>query len=204
MTAVNNTSQSFDMLVIGASAGGVEAIGALLEALPDDFAAAVAIVLHVPANRPSLLVDIFLRRTCLRVKEVEDKEPAMTGTVYTAAPDYHMLVEPSRLFSLSYDEPVHFSRPSIDVLFESAALAYRDRLLGIVLTGASADGAAGLETVCRHGGQAWVQDPDEAQARTMPLAAIARSGTDQVLSLQEMARRLAGVSRPGGNPRTSI
>ncbi|HEV2610714.1 MAG TPA: chemotaxis protein CheB [Noviherbaspirillum sp.] len=204
MTGANNTLQNFDMLVIGASAGGVEAIGVLLEALPDGFAAAVAIVLHVPANRPSLLVDIFSRRTRLQVKEVEDKEPAMTGTVYVAAPDYHMLVEPSRLFSLSCDEPVHFSRPSIDVLFESAALAYRDRLLAIVLTGASADGADGLATVCRHGGQAWVQDPDEAQARTMPLAAIARSGTDQVLSLQEMARRLSGVSRPDSNSRTSI
>jgi two-component system chemotaxis response regulator CheB len=197
-------SPPIEMLVIGASAGGVEAVGTLLEALPAGFAAPVAIVLHVPANRPSLLPEIFSRRTMLRVKEVEDKEPAIAGTVYIAAPDYHMLVEPSRLFSLSCDDPVHFSRPSIDILFESAALAYRDRLLGIVLTGASADGAAGLTTVRRQGGQAWVQDPDEAQARVMPLAAIAHSGTDQILSLHDMARRLASLSTSDGQSRTSI
>ncbi|WP_334186630.1 chemotaxis protein CheB [Noviherbaspirillum sp.] len=203
MTGTIQNLPGVDMLVVGASAGGVEAVGTLLEALPAGFAAPVAIVLHVPANRPSLLADIYSRRTSLRVKEVEDKEPAMAGTVYIAPPDYHMLVEPNRLFSLSCDDAVHFSRPSIDVLFESAALAYRDRLLGIILTGASADGAAGLTTVRRQGGQAWVQDPDEAQARVMPLAAIAHSGTDQILSLHDMARRLSNFSGSDSLSRTS-
>jgi len=204
MTEAIQNPPSIELLVIGASAGGVEAIGTLLEALPAEFAPAVAIVLHLPPKRNSLLPDIYSRRTSLRVKEVEDKEPILPGTVYVAAPDYHMLVEPSRMFSLSCDEAVHFSRPSIDVLFESAALAYRDRLLAVILTGASADGAVGLATVCHLGGQAWIQDPDEAQARTMPLAAIAHSGSDQVLSLQQMANRLSSLAKADGVTRPHL
>lgn len=183
--------QPIVLLAIGASAGGVEAVGTLLEALPADFAATVAVVLHLPANKPSLLADLFGRRCALPVREVEDKEPMRPGTVYVAPPDYHMQIEPNGLFSLSCDPPVHFSRPSIDVLFESAAMACRDAVLAIVLTGASADGAAGLRTVRAHGGKAWVQDPADAQMDTMPLAALAEAGADCVLTLDEMAARLA-------------
>lgn len=185
---------TIEMLAIGASAGGVEAISVLLEALPPDFSAPVAIVLHIPPNRASLLPEVFARHCALPVKEVEDKESMQAGVVYVAAPDYHMLVEPSRRFSLSCDEPINFSRPSIDLMFESAALAYRESLLAIVLTGASADGAAGLKTVRKMGGQAWVQDPGQARANTMPLAALEHSGADCVLSLEQMAGKLAALS----------
>lgn len=180
------------MVVIGASAGGVEALCALLAGLPEDFRPAVAIVLHIPPDRDSLLPALFGQRCALPVKEVEDKEPVRPGMVYLAPPDYHMLVEPDRTFSLSRDEAVHFSRPSIDVLFESAALACRETLLGIVLTGASADGAAGLKAVRENGGRAWVHHPAEASSSLMPAAAIDHAGADRIIGLDDMRRLLAG------------
>lgn len=183
-----------DLLAIGASAGGVEAIGTLLSALPAGFPAAVAVVLHLPPDKPSILPELFARRCALPVKEVEDKEPVKAGTVYIAAPDYHLLVEPDRRFSLSCDAPVHYSRPAIDLLFESAALSYRRSLLAIVLTGASADGAAGLRSVRRHGGSAWVQDPQEAAAPTMPQAAIKTAGADRILRVSDMAIELTALN----------
>jgi len=182
-----------DMLVIGVSAGGVDALGKLLPALPADAGLAVAIVLHIPADKPSLLAELFAARCKLRVKEVEDKEPVEANVVYFAAPDYHMLVEPDKSFSLSRDEPVYFSRPSIDLLFESAALAYRSSLLGIILTGANSDGAAGLKALRRAGGIAWAQDPGEASVPVMPRSAIDSAGVDRILSLDAMA---ALLSRP--------
>jgi two-component system chemotaxis response regulator CheB len=127
----------------------------------------------------------------LPVREALDKEPIEPGTVYIAPPDYHMLVEPECVLSLSKDAPVAFSRPSIDVTFESAAHAYRERLLGIVLTGANSDGASGLATIRREGGRAWVQRPEEALANAMPAAAIEQAGADLILSLADMAQRLA-------------
>jgi two-component system, chemotaxis family, protein-glutamate methylesterase/glutaminase len=183
--------RNVDAVVIGASAGGVTAIITLLEALPADFSAAVVIVLHLPPERSSALVKILARRCALRVKDAEDKETIVPGTVYLAPPDYHVMIEPELTLSLSQDEPEHFSRPSIDVLFESAALAYRDRLLGIVLTGASADGAEGLKTVRQMGGDAWVQDPAEAFARVMPDSAIARARTDRIMPVAKIAAKLA-------------
>jgi two-component system chemotaxis response regulator CheB len=179
-----------ELVVVGASAGGVEALGTLLDGLPRDFRPAVAIVLHIPPDRNSLLPALFAQRCALPVKEAEDKEPVRQGMVYIAPPDYHLLIEPDRTFALSRDDAVNFSRPSIDVLFESAALAYRDTLLGIVLTGASADGAAGLRTVRHAGGQAWVQHPDEASSSLMPASAIALAGADRIIGLEDMRRQL--------------
>lgn len=180
-----------DAIAIGASAGGVEALGILLGALPSRFVPAVFVVLHLPADRGTVLPQLFGRRSARRVKEAEDKEPVMPGTVYLAPPDYHLLVESDRTLALSRDEPVHYSRPSIDLLFESAALAYRERLLAIVLTGASHDGAEGLKQVRECGGMAWVQDPGEATASVMPAAALAHAGADAVLALDKIAARLA-------------
>ncbi|HYE39790.1 MAG TPA: chemotaxis protein CheB [Ramlibacter sp.] len=181
------------MIAIGASAGGIEAVTKLLRALPAGFRIPVAVVIHLPPNRPSLLPELFARHCALPVREAQDKEPLAPGTVYIAPPDYHLMVEPGGLLSLSCDAPLHFSRPSLDMLFESAAMAYRDKLLAILLTGASADGADGLATVRQLGGQAWVQDPDEAQASIMPLAGINRSGADKVLRLDGMAALLPGL-----------
>ncbi|AOB32519.1 chemotaxis protein CheB [Bordetella sp. H567] len=191
-------SRSIELVAIGASSGGLDAIGTLLQALPPDFPAAVAIVLHLPPDRNSLLPGLFGARCVLPVKEVEDKEYIRPGVVYIAAPDYHMLVEPERSFALSQDDAVNFSRPSIDVLLESAAMAYRERLLGIVLTGASQDGAAGLQRVRALGGQAWVQDPDSADAPAMPASAIAQAGADRIMDKFTLARALANLGQNVG------
>lgn len=189
------TKSPIRMVAIGASAGGVEAVGRLLRTLTTDAKLPFVVVLHLPPSRPSLLADVFARQCALPVREAADKEPLSGGTVYVGVPDYHVLIEPGAMLSLSCDQPVNYSRPSLDLLFESAALAYRDGLLAILLTGASADGAAGLQTVRQHGGTVWVQHPDEAQSNTMPLAAINQAGADQILRLAEMADKLAAVAK---------
>jgi two-component system chemotaxis response regulator CheB len=184
-----------EAIVMGGSSGALEALSTLLPALPKDCAIPVAIVVHLPSTRPSHLAEVLAARTVLPVREAEDKEPIAPGTVYVAPPNYHLLVERTKTFALSADEAVLFSRPAIDVLFESAADAYGDRLAGILLTGASADGARGLSTVKRRGGLAIVQSPKGAIAPEMPLAALSMVEADQVLSLADLASllgRLAG------------
>jgi two-component system chemotaxis response regulator CheB len=177
-------------VVIGASAGGVEALGLLLPALPADFAPAVIVVLHIVADRESLLTQIFSERCALPVSEAIDKEPVRSGHIYFAPPDYHLQVETDGAFSLSMDDPVNYSRPSIDVLFESVAWSVGDRALGLLLTGANADGAAGLAAIRAAGGSTWVQDPATAFAEAMPRSAIERNAADEILTLPAMARRL--------------
>jgi two-component system, chemotaxis family, protein-glutamate methylesterase/glutaminase len=179
-----------DAVVIGASAGGVEALTILLPSLPAGVAQPFFIVLHLPRDGPSVLVDIFRPQCALYVEEAEDKTPVQPGTVYFAPADYHLLVDKGPQLALSADEPVHFSRPSIDVLFESAADRYRDRLLGIILTGANEDGTSGLAAVHRAGGVTVVQDPDSAQAPFMAQSALSRTPADYVLSLAEIATLL--------------
>lgn len=183
-----------DAVVVGASAGGVEALGEILPTLPADFRPALLVVLHLPRERPSLLVEIYEKRCALPVREADDKEPIEPGTVYFAPPDYHMLVERSRQIALSTDEPVYYSRPSIDVLFESAADVYADRLLGIILTGANEDGAAGLLAVHRAGGVTVVQEPDSAKVPLMVVSALQRNPADFVLSLPQIAQLLVGLA----------
>jgi two-component system, chemotaxis family, protein-glutamate methylesterase/glutaminase len=181
-------------VAIGASAGGVEALALLLPALPATLRASLFIVVHLPRERPSLLVEIFSRRCARPIREAEDKEPIEPGTVYFAPPDYHLLVEKNRQIALSADEPVHFSRPSIDVLFESAAEAYAERLAGIILTGGNEDGAAGLHAIRRSGGITVVQRPDNARVPVMVLSALQRGPADFVLSLPEIAEFLGGLA----------
>lgn len=181
------------MVVVGASAGGVEALGLLLAALPAGFRPALLVVLHLPPDRSSLLPRLYAERCALPIKEVEDKEPVRCGTVYFAAPDYHVQVEPERHFSLSMDAPVNFSRPAIDVALETAAQAYGPALLAVILTGASADGAAGMLAVRQRGGLGWVQDPARASSSLMPASAIARAGADRILDLEQIAAGLAGL-----------
>lgn len=180
-----------EAIVIGASAGGVDAMALLFESLPAAFVPAILVVLHIRADKQSLLAELYRPRCRLPVREALDKERVEGGTVYLAPPDYHLLVEREKTISLSRDAPVVFSRPSIDVLFESAALAYRERLLGIVLSGANSDGAEGLAAIRAAGGRAWVQDPAEAWAKAMPAAAIARAGADLILPVRDMGERLA-------------
>jgi two-component system, chemotaxis family, protein-glutamate methylesterase/glutaminase len=177
-------------VAIGASAGGVEALGVLLQQLPEGFLPSVLVVLHLPPDRPSLLPELLQARCRLPVCEALDKEQMRPGRVYLAPPDYHLLVEKEGTLALSHDAPVAFSRPSIDVLFESAAEALGPALLGVVLTGANADGAEGLKAIREAGGRAWVQSPADAQADAMPTAALERAGADLVLPLADLAERL--------------
>lgn len=177
----------FAAVVIGGSAGSVEALAVLLPALPATLQAAVLVVVHLPRNRPSLLCNIFQPRCALPLREAEDKQPIVPGTVYFAPLDYHLLVDSGPALALSVDAPVHYSRPSIDVLFESAADVYGKVLMGIVLSGANQDGARGLAAIEAQGGLAVVQEPGSASVRTMPEAALAWTAAPRILAPRQMA-----------------
>jgi two-component system, chemotaxis family, protein-glutamate methylesterase/glutaminase len=161
------------IVAIGASAGAVDALGQILPQLLPTFPVPVLIVVHVPADRRSALPALFGRTCAVATTEAEDKMRPEPSTVYFAPPDYHLLVEADGSLALSVDDAVHHSRPSIDVLFESVATVYGPRALGILLSGASRDGADGLARIRDAGGQTWVQEPDTAQMAVMPRAALA-------------------------------
>lgn len=173
----------FEAIVIGASAGGVNALLGLLSALPDNFRLPIVAVLHLPDDRESRLAEIFQHRSAIAVREAADKAAIEPATIYFAGAGYHLSIENDRSFSLSGEEPVHFSRPSIDILMESAADVYGEALAGILLTGANYDGASGLAKIREKGGLTVVQDPDEAQVATMPEAAIKKLQPDLILRL---------------------
>ena len=147
----------------------------------------VVVVVHLTPNRPSLLPELFTARCAARVSETEDKLPASPGTIWFAPSNYHTLLEADGTFSLSVDPPVNFSRPSIDVLFESAAEAYGSRLTAVVLTGANDDGARGARSIRQRGGLVVVQDPESAEAKEMPRAAISKANPQIIASLSEIA-----------------
>ena len=182
-----------EAVAIGASAGGIDALFVLLEGMPATMRAPIVIVLHLPEQHESRLPQVFAARLAVPVKEAEPHAPVAGGTVYFAPPGYHQLVENDRSFSLSCDPPVLFSRPSIDVLLESCAEAYGDRLAGLVLTGANEDGARGLARIAELGGLTAVQDPGEAAHKAMPQAAVATAAPDYVLSLAALRRLLHTV-----------
>ena len=180
-----------EAIVIGASAGAVEALTKLLPSLKPGFPLPIIIVVHVPADRRSAMADLFRAKCAIEVREAEDKEAIAAGTIYFAPPNYHLLVEADRTLSLSCDAPVLFSRPSIDVLFESAADALGPRLIGIILTGANGDGARGLKAIIDAGGSGIVQTPSSAFASTMPEAALGASPSAHSMSLEAIAAYLA-------------
>jgi two-component system chemotaxis response regulator CheB len=182
-----------DAIVVGASAGAVQALSRILPTLPADYPLPVLVVVHIPADHDDLMAALFQAKCRVAVKEAEDKEPILPGVVYFGPSDYHLQVEADRTVSLSSDGPVHFSRPSIDVLFESAADAYGAALVGVILTGANEDGADGLRAVAAAGGVALVETPAEAFAAAMPSAALKRSPKARVLSLDEIAAYLAAL-----------
>jgi two-component system chemotaxis response regulator CheB len=176
----------YDLVVVGTSWGGLQAVGRLLSDLPPDFEPPIAIAQHRhPDSQHGTLQLLHQRQTARPVLEAEDKLVIEPGRVYVAPPDYHLLVERGR-FALSIDDRVRYSRPSIDVLFESAADVYRDRLIGIILTGANDDGARGLARIKEVGGVALIQDPSSAMKRAMPEAAIAATPADAILPLEEI------------------
>jgi two-component system chemotaxis response regulator CheB len=184
-----------EAIVIGASAGGVEALLNILSPLREGYALPIIVVLHLPDERRSQLAEVFARRVSLPVLEARDKTPIEAGTLYFATPGYHLSVERDRSFSLSLEDRVHHSRPAIDYLFESAADAYGPTLAAVLLTGANRDGAHGLAQVKRNGGLTIVQDPDDAQVATMPRAALDFHRPDHILSVRGIGRLLVEMER---------
>jgi len=180
----------YEAVVIGVSAGGLAALDRILPLLHKNFCVPILIVQHIGADSDSYLPNHFDVRCSIRVKEAEDKEHIQRGNIYFAPPNYHLMVEHDRCIALSIDEKVNYSRPSIDVLFETAAIVYRQKLIGVVLTGANHDGARGLARIKQYGGLTIVQDPDSAEVDTMPKAAIKATEVDQILPLKEIAALL--------------
>jgi two-component system chemotaxis response regulator CheB len=188
-------ARGVEAIAIGASAGGLDALEVVLPALDVRCVASVLVVVHVQRRRPSLLEGLFAPRCALPIREALDKQPLRGGAIYFAPPDYHLLVdrdagdEPS--LALSIDEPVLFSRPSIDVLLESAAECWQQRVMGVVLSGASEDGVRGLGAIAAAGGITLAQDPATAPSPTLPAAAIRSGHVQHVLSLPQMAQLFA-------------
>ncbi|OHC63141.1 MAG: glutamate methylesterase [Rhodocyclales bacterium GWA2_65_20] len=189
----------FQAVVVGVSTGGVSALQKLLGQLPADFPLPILIVQHIGPEAGGGLPKLLDERCALRVKEADEQDEILPGTVYLAPPNYHLLVEREGFLSLSADPHVSFARPSVDVLFESAAEVYGPGLIGIVLTGANYDGSQGLKTIKQKGGTAIVQDPADAEARQMPQSAIAATDVDYVVVLDGVApllRKLARTAMP--------
>jgi two-component system, chemotaxis family, protein-glutamate methylesterase/glutaminase len=162
----------YEVIVIGCSAGGLFALLDILSSLPKDFPLPVIIVQHRSKEEPTLLEEILAQKCSIRIKQADEKESIKPGVVYFAPPDYHLLIEQDRSFSLSYDPPVNFSRPSIDILFETASCVFKKKLLGIILTGASRDGSSGIRAIRKAGGTTVAQDPATARYPFMPASAI--------------------------------
>lgn len=193
-TAKQGWIHHVDLVVVGASAGALEALSQLLSPLPADFPLPIVAVIHIRSDRKNALSDCLRVKCQMNVYEAEDKEPIIPGTIYIAPPDYHLLVEANHRLSLSSERPVGFSRPSIDVLFESAAEAFHSSVVGIILTGANQDGARGLKAIQQAGGISIVQRPDTAFAREMPRAALVSCPDALVMTVEEIAAYL----RDGG------
>jgi two-component system, chemotaxis family, protein-glutamate methylesterase/glutaminase len=170
----------------GVSMGGVEALGILLGGLPGDFPLPLLIAHHISPDSRSSLANFLGAHCAIHVKEADEGEMIVPGTAYLAPPNYHLLVERDGTLALSVDPPVNFARPSVDVLFESAARAFGPGLIGIILTGANSDGAKGLKMIKDKGGLAIVQDPKDAAADSMPRSALAAVNADHVLPLSEI------------------
>lgn len=191
--AAANPIRGIEAIVVGASAGGVEALLSIFGELPTGFGLPIIAVLHLPDERRSQLAEVFARRLRIPVKEARDKELIEAGTLYFAGPGYHLSVEQDRSLSLSQEDRVHHSRPAIDYLFASAADVYGAGLLAILLTGANQDGARGLAHVKQSGGTTVVQDPTEARIAVMPLAALALHTPDHILTMGQIGSLLASL-----------
>jgi len=183
-------SGAFDVVACGSSAGGLRALTEILAGLPADFPAAVAVFQHLDPHHRSLMADILAKRTPLRVKEAEAGDALEVGTVFVAPPNRHLLVNPDGRLALAESELVHFLRPSADLLFESVAASYRERALGVVLTGTGKDAAMGVTAIKSMGGTVIAQDPETAEFPGMPSAAIATGNVDLVAPLEEIPAAL--------------
>lgn len=190
---MSEQQKQYELIVIGGSSGGLEALLRILPGLARSFPIPIVIVLHQSRLAKSSLVHVLQSRCNMMVCEPEDKEQIEPGYIYIAPPNYHLLIEADRTFSYENSELVNYSRPAIDVLFETAAEVYEDKLIGVLLTGSNADGANGIKQIKEHGGMTIVQNPDGANSPFMPGAAIQRSKVDQILNLDEIAEKLINL-----------
>ena len=181
---------AYKAVVIGTSAGGMEALGLILEKLPSNFPVPILIVQHLSPDSDGYMARRFNELYGLKIKEADEKEKPLPGTVYIAPANYHLLVEIDQHLSLTVGEKVNYARPSVDVLFESAADTYGSGLIGIILTGANSDGSNGLKVIKENGGLAIVQNPYRAVAQAMPKAAIKMADVDYVLEVSEIGEKL--------------
>jgi len=184
-------------IAIGVSAGGMDALSTIIPTLPPTFPIPMVIIQHVSPYSDNYMTRYLDNISAIKVKEVDEKEKLKPGVVYTAPPNYHVLVEEDETFSLSVEERINFARPSIDVFFQSAADVYGPHLVGVILTGANNDGSKGLKMIKEKGGLTVVQDPDTAEAEGMPRAAIAATKIDHILTLEQIGPFLVKLVNPG-------
>ena len=185
----------YEAIVIGVSSGGMKALKFILPALPADFSIPIIIVQHISARSDNEWIK-FLNDQCnLTIKEADEKEKIEKGNVYIAPPNYHLMIESNKTFSFTIDERVNFARPSIDVLFESAAEVYKNKLIGVILTGSNSDGTNGIKRIKECGGLTIVQDPETAESAFMPASAIAAVQVDYVLPLADTINLLIKTSK---------
>ena len=185
----------YEAIVIGVSSGGMNALKIISSTLPAHFNLPIIIVQHLSAHSDSHWIKLLNEKSHLNVKEADEKEKIEKGNIYIAPPNYHLLIEKDKTFSLTIDERVNFARPSIDVLFESAAEAYKNKLIGIVLTGSNSDGTKGIKRIKDYGGLAIIQDPNTADSEYMPKSAIAAIKPDYIVSLDEIVELLIKIDQ---------
>lgn len=188
-------SKKYDVIVGGTSAGGFKLLSAILPELREDLDIPVIIVQHVQPESDDFMITHLDKICRLKVKEAEEKEPVEPGTIYFAPPDYHLLVEQDRTFSISMDMKVNFSRPSIDVLFESAADVYREKTIGFILSGANSDGAKGLKKIADFGGTTIIQDPESSEFSEMPGSATVEVSADFIVGPDDISGLLNRITK---------
>jgi two-component system, chemotaxis family, protein-glutamate methylesterase/glutaminase len=199
---VTGSALKYRCISIGVSAGGMEALSIIIPGLPVSFPIPVVVIQHISPHSDNYMTRYLDNISAIKVKEVDEKEKIKPGVVYTAPPNYHVLLEEDETFSLSVEERINFARPSIDVFFQSAADVYGPHLVGVVLTGANNDGSQGLKMIKKKGGLTIVQDPDTAEVDGMPRAAIAATKIDHILTLKQICPflvQLANMEPKEGN-----
>jgi len=185
----------YEAIVIGVSSGGMNVMKIMFSLLPKDFNTSIIIVQHISPRSDNQWIKLLNEKSKLHIKEADEKEKIENGNVYIAPPNYHLLIEKDKTFSLTIDERVNFARPSIDVLFESAADAYKNKLIGIILTGSNNDGTNGIKRIQECGGLTIIQNPETAESDYMPKSAIVAIQPDYILSIEEIIKLLIKIDK---------
>jgi two-component system chemotaxis response regulator CheB len=185
----------YEAIVIGVSAGGLSALTRTLSVLPANYPVPVIVVQHRSRDERFLLEEVLQTKCKIKIRQAEEKEAIQAGAVYFAPPDYHLLIEMNHSFSLTYDAPVNYSRPSIDVLFETAAIVFRSKLAGIILTGANSDGSRGMKMIRKYGGTTIAQDPATAEYPEMPQSAIKTGSIEKIMDLSAIGKFLLALAK---------